>query len=310
MITPALVVHGGAGSVDDQRAPQAQAGCAAAVRAGLELLAQGQSALDAVVAAVRVLEDDPEFNAGVGACLTRDGTVEVDAALMDGGTLRIGAIAAMPNLRRPIDLARAVLEDGEHALLCGENAWLFAREHGMAQVAPGELITDRARRNLEEERKRRANVHDHAGPQGGGTVGACAIDRDGHVAAATSTGGTTFKRRGRIGDTPLCGCGTYADDLGGAASATGHGESIIRVTMTRVLVDQLKGGASATAAAWAAVRELDRVDGRAGIICVDRHGCIGLAHNTPRMSYGWATLTRPEPTTGVQILPESDILLP
>jgi beta-aspartyl-peptidase (threonine type) len=307
VITPALVVHGGAGSVDDQRAPGAEAGCAAAVRDGLAVLAEGGTAMDAVVAAVRVLEDDPEFNAGVGACLTRDGTIEVDAALMDGATLRIGALAAMPNLRRPIDLARLILEDGEHVLLCGEGAWLFARERGITPVLADVLITDRARHSLEAERQRRAGSPWAARPVGGGTVGACAIDREGHVAAATSTGGITFKRRGRIGDTPLPGCGTYADDQGGAASATGHGESIIRVTMTRVLVDQLKGGASATAAAWAAVKELERVDGHAGIICVDREGRIGVAHNTPRMSYGYATLSRPEPTTGVQVAGESGL---
>jgi beta-aspartyl-peptidase (threonine type) len=137
---------------------------------------------------------------------------------------------------------------------------------------------------------------------GGGTVGACAIDRAGHVAAATSTGGITFKRPGRVGDTPLPGCGTYADDQAGAASATGHGESIIRVTMSRSLIDRLRAGASAHEAAWGAVEELGaRVAGTGGIICVDRAGRVGLAHNTARMSYGWATLDAPEPGTGVQV---------
>lgn len=296
---PALIVHGGAGGVADDRVDAARAGCAAAVRAGLTVLGGGGAALDAVQAAVRVLEDDPEFNAGVGSALTRDGTVEVDAALMDGATLGIGAIGAMEDLRRPIDLARAVLDDGEHVLLVGEAAWAFARERGFVPAAPGELVTARARQRLDEERARRAALA-AAPATGGGTVGACAIDAAGHVAAATSTGGITFKRRGRVGDTPLAGCGTYADDRGGAASATGHGESIIRVTMTRTVVERLRAGVPAPEAAWGAVDELAaRIAGTAGVICVDFQGRLGLAHNTPRMSFAHATLAHPDPVTGV-----------
>jgi L-asparaginase / beta-aspartyl-peptidase len=282
-VIPAIVVHGGAGAIEDARVEPAQAGCRAAVAAGLSVLAKGGSALDAVQVAVRVLEDDPQFNAGVGCALTRDGTAELDAAIMDGETLRVGAIGAVENLRRPIDLARLVMDDGEHVLLCGEGAWRFAREHGFSPVAPAELITERSLKRLETERRKRS-----ARPPEGGTVGACAIDARGHVAAATSTGGITYKRPGRIGDTPLPGCGTYADDRGGAASATGHGESIIRVTMTRVLVDALRTGASATDAARISVEELARISGEAGIICVDREGRVGAAHNSARMPHSWA----------------------
>jgi beta-aspartyl-peptidase (threonine type) len=302
-MNPCIVVHGGAGGIDDGRVPAARAGCAAAVRAGLEVLAGGGGALDAVQAAVRVLEDDPEFNAGVGSALTRDGTVEVDAGIMDGATLRIGAIGAVEDLRRPIDLAREVLEDGEHVLLVGNAAWAFARERGYTPAPPTALITERALLRLEAERTRRAAAAAAAGPprlREGGTVGACAIDAAGHVAAATSTGGITYKRRGRVGDTPLPGCGTWADDLGGAASATGHGESIIRVTLTRAVVDRLRAGMRAQDAARAGIEDLTaRVRGEGGVICVDARGEIGIAHSTARMPWASASLAAPEPRTGV-----------
>jgi beta-aspartyl-peptidase (threonine type) len=285
-----VVVHGGAGLYADDREAEARAGCQRAAEAGRAVLAGGGSALDAAQAAVRVLEDDRFFNAAVGAALTRAGTVELDAALMDGRDLRFGAIAAVANARRPIDIARAVLDDGEHVLLCAEGAWAFARERGFAPCDPEELIVPRQREKLAEEAARRA-----IGRAGGGagTVGACAVDAGGHVAAATSTGGITYKRPGRIGDTPLAGCGTYADDRGGAASATGHGESIIRVTMARVCVDRMRAGDGAAAAAWAAVRELERVGGSGGIICCDAQGRIGAAHNSPRMAWGAAILDGP-----------------
>jgi beta-aspartyl-peptidase (threonine type) len=288
--SPAIVVHGGAGRVDAERAERCAEGCRIAARAGLTLIAAGGTALDAVQAAVRLLEEDPEFNAGIGSSLTREGTVEVDASIMDGTTLRVGAIAAVPALLRPVNLARAVMDDGEHVLLAGEGAWEFAREHGFVRDHAGTMIVERQRRALDEVRTRRAARVRPPAPPGGGTVGACAIDASGHVAAATSTGGIVFKRRGRVGDTPLPGCGTYADDLAGACSATGHGESIVRVTLARFAVDRLRAGLDATAAAWAAVDELaTRVRGTGGVILVDAAGRIGLAHNTPGMSWASAS---------------------
>ena len=282
---PAIVVHGGAGDLDPARTAEARAGCERAVRAGLDLMAGGEGAVAAAVAAVRVLEDDPVFNAGTGSALTREGTVECDAAVMDGRTVRIGAVASMIGTGEAIAIARAVLDDGEHALLCGDGAWAFARERGFQPVDPATLVTEQARRRLEQARARRAG----GGPPErlGGTVGAAVIDARGHVAAATSTGGTTYKRPGRIGDTPLCGCGTYADDAAGAASATGVGEAIIRVTMTRVCTDAIRQGADASHAAWHAVDELARVTGgEAGIICCDPRGRLGAALSTPTMSLG------------------------
>lgn len=266
--------------------------------------------MHAVWAAVRVLEDDPLFNAGTGSALTRDGTVECDAALMDGRSVRIGAVASMRDAPEAISVARAVLEDGEHALLCGDGAWAFARERGFSPAAPDAMVTERARRRLEAERQKRAAAGGR-GEESGGTVGACAVDAGGHVAAATSTGGTTYKRAGRIGDTPLCGCGTYADDQGGAASATGIGEAIIRVTMTRVCVDAMRGGEPASAAAWQAVRELGRVTGgTAGIICCDPSGRVGAALSTATMSFGAGRLTdaaAPRVISGVSLDANADL---
>jgi L-asparaginase / beta-aspartyl-peptidase len=308
-IRPAIVVHGGAGDLDPSRADDARLGCQRAFEAGLTALAAGADAVATACAAVRVLEDDPLFNAGTGSALSRAGTIECDAALMDGRTVRIGAVACMADAPNAIEIARAVLDDGEHCLLCGEGAWAFAAERGFRPAAPGAMITEQARRRLEAERRRREAAQ--RGPSSGGTVGACVVDREGHVAAATSTGGTVFKRPGRIGDSPLCGCGTYADDGGGAASATGNGEAIMRVTMTRVCVDAMRQGAPAPRAAWLAVEELGRVTGgTAGIICCDRNGRVGAATSTATMSYaagrieeGGATRI----TSGVKLPPGADV---
>jgi L-asparaginase / beta-aspartyl-peptidase len=285
--TPVIIVHGGAGFWPADLHDRARDGCGEAAKAGMAVLAQGGSALDAVQAAVRVLEDASQFNAGVGAVLNRDGQVEVDAALMDGATLRFGAVAAMANARQPIDIARAVLDDGEHVLLCAQGAWRFARERGYEPCDPSALITERARERWQQV-SQQGKVDRIADP---GTVGAVARDRTGHVAAATSTGGTTYKRPGRIGDTPLCGCGTYADDRGGGASATGHGESIIRVGTTISCVRAMQLGAGARAAAWATIDELAaRVQGEAGIICIGPDGSIGAAHNSKTMAFAAARL--------------------
>lgn len=281
----AIIVHGGAGDIDaahTERRPRCQAGCERAAQAGWAALAAGGMALDAVVAAVAVLEDDPEFNAGYGAALNRSGEVEVDAAVMDGA-LRVGAVGAVPWLRHPVHVARRVLEEGRHALLVGPGALAFAAEHGIHPEAPDALVTERARQRLAQELARQT-----APPQvpTGDTVGACAVDDRGHVAAATSTGGLAGKRPGRVGDTPLVGAGTYADDRAGAASATGHGESILRVLMTRVAVERLAAGDPPEVAARHAVAELEgRVQSRGGIILVDVTGRVGQARNTPAMSF-------------------------
>jgi beta-aspartyl-peptidase (threonine type) len=272
MLRPALIVHGGAGRGDPEIAAAQRAGCAAAWTAGWRILAGGGAALDAVTAAVTALEDDPAFNAGVGSVLTADGRVEMDASIMHGAALAAGAVALVSTVVNPIRLARAVMEEGRHVLLAGAAAEALAREHGLAMAPPEHFITGRQRARL-------------APGSGTGTVGAVAVDVRGHVAAATSTGGVAGKRAGRIGDSALIAAGTYADDRAGAASATGHGESIIRVALAKTAVDRLRGGADPAVAARAAIRVLgERVRGEGGVIVVDRFGRGGWAHNTERMT--------------------------
>lgn len=305
VIKPSVIVHGGAGAWHSKYHDAARVGCRAAVLASLEVLDGGGTALDAAQAAVRVLEDDPVFNAGVGAVLNRDGLIEMDAAVMDGATLAFGGIAAAPAIRRPIAVARAVLDDGQHVLLSGNSVVAFAREHGFAPCDTDELITERARERFAEAAKLR-KVEAAADP---GTVGAVAVDAEGHVASATSTGGVSYKFPGRIGDTPLCGCGTYADDLGGAASATGHGEKIVRALTSLQCVNAMRGGATAADAAWAAVDDLaERLDGTGGIVCVDRTGGLGAAHNTGAMAWGAGRVGGGEPVADVTIGRKTAIL--
>ena len=257
---PAILVHGGAGQVTAERYDRLRAGVRAAAAAGHAILAADGSALDAVVAAVHVLEDDPEFNAGTGAALTRDGTVETDASVMDGDTRRVGAVAAVPDLANPIVLARAVLDAGEHVLLAGPAAWRFASEVGITPAPPGSLVTERARKRLQEV---------IASEREGGTVGAVARDRRGRFAAATSTGGVVRKRSGRIGDSPIPGAGTWADrEL--AVSATGDGEAILRVALARTIAAYTAAGKPLREAVLAALAELRQLTGgSAGVIAID-----------------------------------------
>jgi beta-aspartyl-peptidase (threonine type) len=290
---PALIVHGGAGNLgaDDPASSGSDAprlaGVRAAARAGWEILAAGGSAVDAVEAAVRLLEDDPTYNAGTGACLTADGDVELDASVMDGATLRCGAVAVVKDVKNPVILARRIMEHGQHVLLAGPGASAFARSLGMPPLDNACLVT--APQRARWERLRGAPP-----PPGHGTVGAAARDREGHLAAATSTGGTAMKRPGRVGDTPLIGCGTYADDALAAVSCTGHGERIIQLTLARHCADLVGQGHSAMDAAREAIRALgSRVRGEGGVILVSARGEIGFAHNTPIMSRAW---TRPDGT--------------
>jgi L-asparaginase / beta-aspartyl-peptidase len=244
------------------------------------VLRAGGSALAAVEKAVVALEDDPQFNAGIGSCLNADGEVEMDASIMSGADLRAGAVALVREVQNPIRLARAVMERTPHVFLAGDGARRLAEEAGLPLVEPRSLVTERMLARWREAR------HHSLSPEGG-TVGAVALDGDGHLAAATSTGGTLMKRAGRIGDSPLIGCGTYADDRCGAASATGHGEAIIRVLLTRVVCERLLERAEPGEAARAGVAELARIRGEGGVILVDKQGRIGAAFNTARMSRAW-----------------------
>lgn len=279
-----VLVHGGAGAVPPARRAIHAEGCRRAAEAGLALLVEGGSALDAAVRAVEVLEDDPLFNAGTGGCLTADGRLELDAAVMEGDALRFGGVACLPPFKNPVRVARAVLEDGQHTLYAGEGAARFAREHGFAPADPEAMITDAARVRLARVEADRADR-----TWAGGTVGAVAYDGEGHVAAATSTGGTVGKRPGRVGDTPLPGAGTFADDLAGACSATGGGEAILRYGLARHVCELLRAGVPAKEAAEAAIAGFGaRVGGHGGIIVVSPRGDAAFARNTETMSYALA----------------------
>ena len=283
-----ILVHGGAGDVRAERIPAHVEGCRAAVAAGAAVLRGKGSALDAVQRAVEALEDDPHFNAGRGACLTEAGTIELDASIMDGA-LRAGGVCALPPFAHPIAIARAVLEDGAHVLYADRGAEAFALAHGFTRAADDALVTDDARARLAAVRAGKVG-----GNWAGGTVGAVARDANGNVAAATSTGGRVNKRVGRVGDSPILGAGTYADDAAGACSNTGDGEAIMRVCLAKAAIDALRAGARPEEAATAAIELLvtrGGGPGRAGsggTILVDAAGRMGLARSTRTMTWAAA----------------------
>jgi len=307
---PSLIVHGGAWSIPDEAVGDCRAGCRRALEAGWEILEHGGTALDAVEAAIVVLEDDPTFDAGIGSHLNRDGRVELDAIVMDGSTLKAGAVAAVERVRNPIRLARKVLESCEHMMLVGAGAEQFAVEQGLTLCRPEDLVIERER--LAWSRCIGAAGHQsefHLGHQHG-TVGAVARDSRGGLVAGTSTGGTCCKRPGRVGDSPLIGCGCYADVEAGGVSCTGWGEAIMKIVMAKTAADLLRrplvgarhlsraesrdavpassAALSPQDAANAAVRLLaERVQGTGGLILLDRSGQPGFAFNTPRMAYGY-----------------------
>lgn len=286
-IEPAILVHGGAGNLgpDDPASSGTDAprliGVKEAARAAWAILERGGTALDAVEAAVRILEDDPTYNSGTGACLTAAGDVELDASIMDGATLRCGAVAVVKDVKNPVTLARRVMDRSEHVLIAGPGASAFAREVGIPAYDNRLLVTPEQRARWERLRGTPASGH--------GTVGAVARDRRGHLAAATSTGGMVMKRPGRVGDTPIVGCGTYADDALAAVSCTGHGERFIQLTLARHCADLVGEGRPAPDAAREAIRRLgERVKGEGGLIVVPPRGEVGFAHNTPIMARAWS----------------------
>ncbi|WP_375398255.1 isoaspartyl peptidase/L-asparaginase family protein [uncultured Sphingomonas sp.] len=285
-----LVVHGGAGSVTRARTDAAVDGAirsalAAALDAGGAILAADGSAIDAVEAAVRVLEDDAQFNAGRGAALTLDGTIELDAAIMDGATLAAGSVAGLTATRNPIGAARAVMEHSPHVLLAGPGADSFSREAGIEQAGPDWFVTPDRRLQLAELKARSVDAFDIDMKYG--TVGAVAIDGAGHVAAATSTGGVTGKRPGRIGDSPLIGAGTYADDRGAAISCTGAGEFFIRAAAAAQVNARIRLlGEEPGAAAAAVMAEISALGGTGGAIVIGSDGRVAWRFTTPSLYRG------------------------
>ncbi len=271
---PSLILHGGAGAPDPTQHDERERGLRRAFDAAWAILQQHGSALDAVVRAVSELENEPTFNAGIGSCLTEDGDIEMDASVMEGMMFRVGAVGAVRTVRNPILLAQAIMQSQRHVFFVGEGAERFARAHGFPIVQQDELITQRQLQRWQASQ-----------PGSPGTVGAVARDRNGHLAAATSTGGMTNKLPGRIGDSAIIGAGTYADDSCGAGSATGKGESIIRTTLTRTAVEWLRDGRDPM---WAATKAIDLLEKRthseAGLILIDALGRVGYAYNAPAMS--------------------------
>jgi len=298
---PSLIVHGGAWDIPDEAIDACKSGCQRALAAGWSILSRGGHALDAIEAAIIVLEDDPVFDAGYGSHLNLNGRVECDAIVMNGATLHAGAASTLRRVKNPIRAARAILDKCPHMMLVGEGAERFAVEHGMALCDPDELISEAEQEAWLKCRNDKHAAEHHRGHEQG-TVGAVALDKDGNLFAATSTGGTCCKLPGRVGDSPLIGCGCYADSEAGGVSCTGYGEAIMKIVMAKSAVDLLRqspicvdtpegascGAFTANVAAREAVHLLaKRTHGHGGLILLDRHGNPGFAFNTPRMAYGY-----------------------
>ena len=313
---PVLLIHGGAWAMPDDAVAAHERGIQAALTAGWKALARGGTAVDAVEAAVTVMEDDDTFDAGRGSFLTRDGRVQLDALLMQGKDLKTGGVACVERLRNPIQAARLVLEQSPHVYFVGTGAERFARQHGMELVDNTELIVPRERERLMAFQKAEAaggkdttfsgdldkdamdavkaavpeefRVSDPA-LESHDTVGAVALDAEGNLAAGTSTGGTLSKAPGRVGDSSLIGCGCYADNESAAVSLTGWGEPIMKLVLGKWAVDRVAAGATPREAAAEAIAYLyRRLGGHGGMILMGPDGEIGLAHNTPRMAWGVA----------------------
>ncbi len=280
----AVLVHGGAGAIKEASRSSRESGCRVAAEAARAILSSGGSALDAVQRAVELLEDDPQFNAGTGGSLTSEGHLELDAAIMQGRGFCAGAVCALPPFKNPIAIARCVLDEGKHVLYAAHGAEAFARSHGFEPAVEQEMITPSAR-----ERLAQALAGEPGSGGAGHTVGAVALDSRGDVAAATSTGGITGKAPGRVGDSPLLGAGTYADPAFGAASATGFGEGIVRVSLTFRALMALAPRVPPDAAARAALELLEReIGSRAGLVLLGIDGRLGLARTSAAMPWAAA----------------------
>jgi L-asparaginase / beta-aspartyl-peptidase len=295
-----LAIHGGAGTIErskitPERERDYRAGLERALTAGYEILKRGGSSLDATEAAVRVLEDDPNFNAGKGSVFTSAGTNEMDAAIMDGKTLAAGAVATLKHIKNPISLARLVMEKSAHVMMDCEGAELFAKENGIELVDQKYFFTQERWDALQKMKAAEKNRTSGAGnavlitdQDRHGTVGAVALDQNGNLAAATSTGGTTNKRPGRVGDTPVIGAGTYANNATCAVSATGDGEYFIRATVGRDVSALMEyRGLSLNEAAQAALDKVAKLGGTGGLIAIDHQGNITLPFNTAGMYRGY-----------------------
>ena len=286
----AIIVHGGAHTIPDDKLEAHNTGCTRAVDAAVALLEDNGTCLDAVETAIRILEDDPTFNAGFGSMLNSEGDVEMDAAIMEGSGLHAGAVATIRGVRNPISVARQVM-DTPHALLSGEGARRFAEERGCQLCPPEAMIYDEMREEWEATKKLR----------GSDTVGAVALDIYGNFAAGTSTGGLMHKMPGRIGDSPLIGLGLYADNMAGGVALTGDGESIMRLALAHRIITAMCNGETADRAAEEAIAAMARrVGGEAGCIVLDRQGRIGVAHNADNLAHAYRTSEMPSTIASVK----------
>ena len=307
-----IVVHGGAGEISSERYETVRLGCHAATLIGWKILQAGGSALDAVEATVRALEDNPAFNAGTGACLSAEGHIELDAGIMDGRTLNLGAVAGVELIKNPISLARSVLAS-PHVMLAGRGAEQFATENGIPHCKFDDLLTERQYQRWREYLTSQGFSPDEPGiirrevgslaareEEKHGTVGAVAIDSTGALAAATSTGGIHNKYPGRIGDSPLVGCGFYADEMA-AVSCTGNGEDFVRLMIARRAADFIARGYSARDASEATIAFLgEKASGTGGLILVDHLGGLGFAWNSSHMAHAYITEGMSEPIAAIK----------
>lgn len=277
-------------------------GVNSALAAGWRVLESGGSALDAVEEAVVIMEDDETFDAGRGSFLNRDGRVQLDALIMDGSTLQTGGVGCVEHLRNPVRAARKILSESPHVYFVAEGAEKFAAEHGVPLCKNEELVipreVERLRAYQASQAAKKQDGNDLFAPESDDmtishdTVGAVALDRNGNIAAATSTGGTLNKAPGRLGDSSLIGCGCYADNESAAASTTGWGEPIMKLVLAKWTADRIAAGNLPEWSAKEAMNYLkQRVNGHGGIIVLDAHGHFGIAHNTPRMAWAYRTLT-------------------
>jgi beta-aspartyl-peptidase (threonine type) len=287
-IIPRIIIHGGAGTIrKDQMTPerekQYREKLTEAIMAGYAILKDGGSSLDAVVTAVRIMEDSPLFNAGKGAVFTSEGTNELDASIMDGATLKAGAVASLKRIKNPITLARLVMEQSPHVMMVGEGAEAFARQHGVELVDPSYFRTEERWQQLQRA-KEREKQHRTEAQEKRGTVGAVALDSRGNIAAATSTGGTTNKKFGRVGDAPIIGAGTYANNATCGVSATGTGEYFIRSVVAHDISALMEyKGLSLKQAAETVIEKVGKLGGDGGVIALDRNGNIAMPFNTSGM---------------------------
>ena len=296
----ALIVHGGAWDIPEDMVEAHKSGCRAALLEGWAILQAGGHALDAVEAAVRQMEDNPALNAGTGSVLNAEGRVQLDASIMEGSELKAGAVASVQTIKNPISLARLILES-ENVLLVAEGAVQFARAAGIGECGNEELITEPEMR-LWQAWRRESVAHERgeAALAGADTVGAVAIDRQGNIAAGDSTGGRPFKHPGRVGDSPLIGCGIYVDDSVGGAACTGWGEGITRVVLAKTALGLLSDGEPVQEAATLAVQTLkERLDGRGGVIMLDVEGNVGSAFTTAAMARAYLVEGMSEPYVAV-----------